>query len=53
MIVTRSWLSEFIDLDGISNETLYETFNAIGLEVGLQKMHKQFVKPPRLPVQIR
>ena len=33
MIVTRSWLSEFIDLDGISNETLYETFNAIGLEV--------------------
>jgi len=33
MIVTRSWLSEFIDLDGISNEKLYETFNAIGLEV--------------------
>ena len=33
MIVTKSWLSEFIDLDGISNEKLYETFNAIGLEV--------------------
>lgn len=33
MIVTRSWLNEFIDLDGISNERLYETFNAIGLEV--------------------
>ncbi len=33
MIVTRSWLSEFIDLSGVSDETLYETFNAIGLEV--------------------
>ncbi len=33
MIVTRSWLNEFIDLSGISNEKLYETFNAIGLEV--------------------
>lgn len=33
MIVTRSWLNEFIDLSGVSNEKLYETFNAIGLEV--------------------
>ena len=33
MIVTRSWLNEFIDLSGVSNDTLYETFNAIGLEV--------------------
>jgi len=33
MIVTRSWLNEFIDLSSISNDTLYETFNAIGLEV--------------------
>ena len=33
MRVTRSWLEEFIDLSDISNETLYETFNAIGLEV--------------------
>jgi len=33
MIVTRSWLNEFIDLRNVSNETLYETFNAIGLEV--------------------
>ena len=33
MIVTRSWLNEFIDLSGISNDKLYETFNAIGLEV--------------------
>jgi phenylalanyl-tRNA synthetase beta chain len=33
MIVTRSWLNEFIDLRKVSNEKLYETFNAIGLEV--------------------
>ena len=33
MIVTRSWLNEFIDLSGVSNEKLYETFNSIGLEV--------------------
>ena len=33
MRVTRSWLEEFIDLSDISNERLYETFNAIGLEV--------------------
>ena len=33
MIVTRSWLNEFIDLSKVSNEKLYETFNAIGLEV--------------------
>ncbi|TNF43507.1 MAG: phenylalanine--tRNA ligase subunit beta [Epsilonproteobacteria bacterium] len=33
MIVTRSWLNEFIDLSSVSNETLYATFNSIGLEV--------------------
>jgi len=33
MIVTRSWLNEFVDLNAVSNEKLYETFNAIGLEV--------------------
>ena len=34
MIVTRGWLSEFIDLsEGISDERLYEVFNSIGLEV--------------------
>jgi len=33
MIITRSWLSEFIDLSNVSNEKLYETFNSIGLEV--------------------
>ncbi|RLA66200.1 MAG: phenylalanine--tRNA ligase subunit beta [Epsilonproteobacteria bacterium] len=33
MIVTRTWLNEFIDLSTVSDEKLYETFNAIGLEV--------------------
>jgi len=33
MIVTRSWLQEWIDLDGISTEDIAKTFNAIGLEV--------------------
>ena len=33
MIITRSWLQEFIDLSAVSNEKLYETFNSIGLEV--------------------
>ena len=33
MIVTRSWLNNFIDISGISDKRLYETFNSIGLEV--------------------
>ena len=33
MIVTRSWLQEWIDLDGITTETIAKTFNSIGLEV--------------------
>jgi len=33
MIVTKSWLNEWIDLNGISTEELAKTFNAIGLEV--------------------
>ena len=33
MIVTKSWLNEWIDLDGISTQELAETFNSIGLEV--------------------
>ncbi len=33
MIVTRSWLNEWIDLEGITTDTLCKTFNAIGLEV--------------------
>ena len=33
MIVTRSWLNEWIDLDGIFQDDLAKTFNSIGLEV--------------------
>jgi len=33
MIVTRSWLSEWINLDGITTDELVKTFNSIGLEV--------------------
>jgi phenylalanyl-tRNA synthetase beta chain len=40
MIVTRSWLQEYIDLSDISNEELYKTFNSIGLEVDSIKEHK-------------
>ncbi len=40
MIVTRSWLEKYIDLEGISNDELYETFNRIGLEVDSIKEHK-------------
>jgi len=33
MIVTRSWLDEWIDLSSISTEDIAKTFNSIGLEV--------------------
>ena len=33
MIVTRSWLEEWIDLNGITTEDIAKTFNSIGLEV--------------------
>jgi len=33
MIVTRSWLEEFLDLSDISNDALLEKLNNIGLEV--------------------
>ncbi len=33
MIVTRSWLEEWIDLSGITTEDIAKTFNSIGLEV--------------------
>lgn len=40
MIVTRSWLNEWIDLDGISTDELAKTFNAIGLEVDRIKKYE-------------
>jgi phenylalanyl-tRNA synthetase beta chain len=33
MIVTRSWLNNFIDLSEVSNEKLFKSLNSIGLEV--------------------
>lgn len=33
MIVTRSWLNEWVDLKGITTEDLLKTLNSIGLEV--------------------
>ncbi|MBU1658065.1 phenylalanine--tRNA ligase subunit beta [bacterium] len=33
MIVTRSWLNEWIDLKGITTDNLVKTLNSIGLEV--------------------
>ncbi len=33
MIVTRTYLEEYVDLDGISNEEIVEKLNSIGLEV--------------------
>jgi len=33
MIVTKSWLNEWIDLNGLSTEEIAKTFNSIGLEV--------------------
>ena len=38
MIVTKSWLNEWIDLEGHSTEEIAKTFNAIGLEV--DRVHK-------------
>ncbi len=39
MIVTRTWLNEFLDISAISTEKILATLNAIGLEVdSLQKI---------------
>jgi len=40
MIVTRSWLNNFIDISEVSDETLYETLNSIGLEVDSITKHE-------------
>ncbi len=39
MIVTRSWLEEFIDLSSVDDTRLYETLNSIGLEVDSIEKH--------------
>jgi len=40
MIITRSWLNEWIDLSGITTEDLAKTFNSIGLEVDRVKSYE-------------
>jgi phenylalanyl-tRNA synthetase beta chain len=40
MIVTKSWLNEWIDLSGISTEKLLKTLNSIGLEVDRVKSYE-------------
>jgi phenylalanyl-tRNA synthetase beta chain len=39
VIITKSWLNEWINLDGISTDDLCKTFNTIGLEVGRVKSY--------------
>lgn len=39
MIVTKSWLNNFIDLSEVSNETLFKSLNSIGLEVDSISTH--------------
>ena len=39
MIVTRTWLNNFIDISEVSDDTLYKTLNSIGLEVDSIKTH--------------
>ncbi|QOY51077.1 phenylalanine--tRNA ligase subunit beta [Candidatus Sulfurimonas baltica] len=39
MIVTRSWLNEWIDLDGITTDELAKKLNSIGLEVDSLKSY--------------
>jgi phenylalanyl-tRNA synthetase beta chain len=40
MIITRSWLQEYINLDDISNKELIKKFNEIGLEVDSAKEYE-------------
>lgn len=43
MIVTRSWLNEWIDLSGITTDHLAKTLNSIGLEV--DRIHTYEIPP--------
>jgi phenylalanyl-tRNA synthetase beta chain len=43
MIVTRSWLNEWIDLSGITTDHLAKTLNSIGLEV--DRVHRYEIPP--------
>ena len=45
MIVTRSWLNEWIDLSDIETDRLLKTFNSIGLEVD---SHRRYNVPKKI-----
>ncbi len=45
MIVTKSWLNEFVEISDLSSEHLCKTFNAIGLEVDSVT---RFTLPPKV-----
>ncbi len=40
MIITKSWLNEWIDIEDKSGDELCKTFNAIGLEVDRHEVYK-------------
>lgn len=47
MIITKSWLNEWIDIENISGDELCKTFNSIGLEVD---RHEKYSVPERIVV---
>jgi len=47
MIITKSWLNEWIDIEGKSGAELCKTFNAIGLEVD---RHEDYRVPSKIVI---
>lgn len=47
MIITKSWLNEWIDIEAKSGDELCKTFNAIGLEVD---RHEVYNVPPKIVI---
>jgi len=40
MIITRSWIRDFLDIDNVSNDKLVSTLNSIGHEVDFMTEYK-------------
>jgi len=47
MIITKSWLNEWIDIEAKSGDELCKTFNSIGLEVD---RHEVYTLPPKIVI---
>jgi len=47
MIITKSWLNEWIDIEAKSGDELCKTFNSIGLEVD---RHEVYSVPPKIVI---